>query len=85
MKKIILRIAIISSVIALAVCFNAKNKPTEWSEYVVRSGDTVCDISIDITPNSKDYRKTEYCITKKNNIENANIYPGQTILVPFYE
>ena len=82
MKKIIL---ISSIVIALMVCFNANKMPAEWSEYVVGYGDTVCDIAIDITPNDKDYREAEYWITKKNNIEMAMIYPGQTILVPVYE
>ena len=85
MKKIILCAVIISYVVALSVYFNANKMPAEWSEYVVCSGDTVCDISIDITPNADEYRKTEHFIIKKNNLENATIYPGQTILVPDYE
>ncbi len=85
MKKIILS-AIIFSIITLVVYFNANKMPTEWSEYVVSSGDTICDIAIDITPNNKDYRRIEYYIIKKNNIgKNEMIYPGQTILVPVYE
>ena len=84
MKKIILCAVIY--VVALAVWLNANNKmPAEWSEYVFQAGDTVCDISIDITPNSDEYRKTEHFIIKKNNLENATIYAGQTILVPVYE
>lgn len=85
MKKFILRTFVISAVIALVVCFNSNKMPTEWSEYVVGSGDTVYDIAIGITPNGKDYRETEYCIMEKNNIKSATIYPGQTILVPVYE
>ena len=85
MKKIILRVVIISSVLLLVGCFNTHTEPAEWREYVVRSGDTVCDISIDITPNNEDYRNTQYYIIEKNNIENSMIYPGQTILIPVYE
>ena len=86
MKKIILSLVILFSIICFLAYFNANKMPTEWSEYVVRSGDTICDIAIDITPNSKDYRQIEYYIIKKNNIgKNEMIYPGQTILVPVYE
>lgn len=85
MKKIVLRTIVISSVIAMAIHFNAGKKPTEWSEYVVGVGDTVYGISMSVTPNNEDYRETEYWITKKNNIEQAMIYPGQAILVPVYE
>ena len=85
MKKIILGTVVIFSIIALAGCFNTDKEPTEWSEYVVNSGDTVYGISNIITPNDVDYRKTEHYIIEKNNIENAMIYPGQTILVPVYE
>ena len=81
MKKILL----ISSIIALVAYCNASKMPTEWREFEVSSGDTVCDIAIDITPNEEDYRKAEYWITKKNNIEGASIYPGQVILVPVCE
>ena len=85
MKKITLRIAMASLVIALVGYLSTSKMPTEWNEYVVGYGDTVCDISIDVTPNDKDYREVEYYITKKNNIDNASIYPGQTILVPVYK
>ena len=84
MKKIII-IAVIIVLIILLIGCSANNEPTKWSEYVVHKGDTVCDISIDITPNTKDYRYTQYYIIKKNNIENSMIHPGQTILVPVYE
>ena len=85
MKKIILCAVILSYIVALSVYSNANKMPAEWSEYVVQVGDTVCDISIGITPNSEEYRKTEHFIIKKNNLENATIYAGQTILVPVYE
>lgn len=85
MKKIILGTVVIFSIIALAGCFNTEKEPTEWKEYVVHSGDTVSSISNNITPDDMNYKRTEHYITEKNNIENAMIYPGQTILVPVYE
>ena len=85
MKKIIIIAVIIFLIILLEGCFNPNKEPTKWSEYVVRKGDTVCDISIGITPKGVDYRETSYYIREKNNIENSMIYPGQTILVPVYE
>ena len=84
MKKFLMVIAIIF--IAFLLIGNSKSKePTEWKEYVVHSGDTVYGIANHITPNDIDYRKTEHYIKEKNHIENAMIYPGQTILVPVYE
>ena len=85
MKKIILRTGIIASAVALVACLNAPKMPEKWEEYIVGRGDTLCEISMSIVPEKKDYREAEYWITKKNNIERANIYPGQTILVPVYE
>ena len=85
MKKIIIIAIIILSIILFVSCFKANKEPTKWSEYVVQSGDTVCDISIGITPDTKDYRETQYYIAKKNNLKNSMIYPGQKILVPVYE
>lgn len=85
MKKIILNTVIIASLLMMVVYFNTPKEPNGWREYVVNSGDTVCDISIDITPEGEDYRYTQHCITEKNNIKNAMIYPGHTILVPIYE
>lgn len=85
MKKIILCLIIICSIIAVAILFNTPKEPTEWTEYIVCKGDTLCDISQSITSDNQDYRETEYYIRKKNNIENAMIYSGQTILIPVYE
>lgn len=83
MKKLLMVVAILFIVGSLIG--NAQKAPTEWQEYVVHSGDTVYGISTRITPNDIDYRKTEHYIKEKNHIENAMIYPGQTILVPVYE
>lgn len=84
MKKLLMVVAIVV-VVVLLVGNNTKKEPTKWSEYVVQSNDTVSGIAIGIKSCGIDYREAEYYITKKNNIENAMIYPGQTILVPVYE
>ena len=85
MNKIVLSLIIICSIVAVVIFFNTSKEPTEWTEYIVCDGDTICDISQSITSNNQDYRETEYYIIKKNNIENAMIYSGQTILIPVYE
>ena len=84
MKKILMVVAIVF-VAVLLIGNKTDKEPTEWSEYAVFSGDTVDGISNIITPNDRDYRKTKHYIIEKNNLENAMVYPGQTILVPVYE
>ena len=84
MKKIISIAVVLCFVLAVAVYFKVNTKPKTivWDEYVVSDADTICDISKSITPNSKDYRETQFYIIEKNNLKNKNIYPGQTILIP---
>lgn len=81
MKKAILAACVILTALLL-IGGRARHEPTVWEEYTVMHGDTVSGIAREITPNSKDYRYTMYDITEKNGIENAEIYPGQVILVP---
>lgn len=85
MKKTISIAIVLCFVLALVVYFNPEPETLVWSEYTVCDGDTLCDISKTITPNSEDYRETQYYIIKKNNLENAMIYPEQKILIPFEE
>ena len=85
MRKVILGMVILFSLIVVMVHFNTPEEPTAWKEYIVCSGDTLFDISQSITSDDRDCRETEYFIKKKNNIVNATIYPGQTIFVPVYE
>ena len=87
MKKIISIATILCFVLAVAVYFKVNTKPKTivWDEYVVSDADTICDISKSITPNSKDYRETQFYIIEKNNLKNKNIYPGQKILIPCKE
>ena len=84
MKKLLILLAIVIATLLL-IGNIVKKEATVWEEYVVESGDTICGIAQSITPNDMDYRKTEYDITKVNNIKNALLQPGQTIFVPVYE
>ena len=84
MKKFLMLVLLCFVAIVLIGSFT-KKESVEWMEYEVESGDTVCDLAIRFTPNHIDYRKTEYYIIKKSNIEDALLHPGQTILVPVYE
>lgn len=82
MKKIIPIATILCLVVGLAVYFHTEPETVVWSEYTVSDGDTLCEISQRITPNTEDYRETQYYITEKNNLESAMIYTGQKLLIP---
>ena len=84
MKKLLILLAIVIATLLL-IGNIVKKEATVWEEYVVESGDTIYGIAQSITPNDMDYRKTEYDITKVNNIKNALLHPGQTIFVPVYK
>ena len=83
MKKIILIAVALCLVVVVAVHFKTESETIVMKEYTVRDGDTLCDISKSITPNSEDYRKTQRYIIEKNNLENAIIYPEQVITIPY--
>ena len=85
MKELVLSLIVVCSAVMSVILLNKSTEPTEWTEYIVCDGDTICDISQSITSNNQDYRETEYYIIKKNKIENAMIYSGQTILIPVYK
>ncbi len=83
-KKILIILAVIA--IALAIAGMRKpSKATEYSQYIVKSGDTLWDISQEITPPSRDVRYTIAEIEEKNNIKDGMIYAGQVISIPVYE
>lgn len=85
MKKIIAIAIVLCLVLVLTVHCNSETEPMYWREYTVCDGDTICDISKNITPNSEDYRKTQFYILEKNNLENAMIYVNQKILIPLQD
>ena len=84
MKKCLMAVATILTVM-LAINNNLNREPKKWEDYIVRSGDTVYDVAISITPVGGDYRDIQHCILEKNDIINGMIYPGQVILIPVCE
>lgn len=72
----------------MAIIFSIANKPNDASEYqlyVVKSSDTLWDISREITPDSRDLRHTVYEIREKNGLKDGVIYAGQRLVIPVYE
>lgn len=63
---------------------NKANKATEYRQYNVKSGDTLWDISVAITPSYRDVRDTIDEIKDKNNLDGF-VYEGQRISIPVYE
>ena len=82
------KILLIIAIVVVAFLLLGSQKPemaSEYKEYIVASGDTLWDISQEITPPSRDVRYTIAEIEEKNNINDGLIYPGQVISVPVYE
>lgn len=82
MKKIISIAIVLCLVVGLAMYFRREPETIVWEEFTVSEGDTLCEISQSITPDTEDYRETQHYITEKNNLESAMIYPGQKLLIP---
>lgn len=83
MKKIVPFVIILCLV--SAVYLHTEAEPISWQEYTIIDGDTLSDISKNITPNSKDYRETLHEIIEKNKLNNKMVHPGETILIPCEE
>lgn len=60
---------------------NADKEEAEIIDYTIAPGETLWSIAGEYTPNSKDIRETIYEIKKLNNMNNSNIYAGQTIQI----
>lgn len=78
-------------VIVLAIVFmfflqiNANaNKKIEYNTIIVKSGDTLWDIAKSENYNI-DIREFIYQIRKINNLNDANLIPGQRLLLPVIE
>lgn len=53
-----------------------------YKEILVREGDTLWKIAMEYMPDNYDIRKMVYDIREFNDMENADIYPGEIIRVP---
>lgn len=57
------------------------NKEMEIIDYTIAPGQTLWSIAREYTPNSKDIRDTIHEIKDLNNMQDSNIYAGQTIKI----
>lgn len=57
------------------------NKEAETIDYTISRGQTLWSIAREYTPNSKDIRDTIHEIKDLNNMQDSNIYAGQTIKI----
>lgn len=53
-----------------------------YKEVVVNKGDTLWNIALKNMPSGYDVRKMIHEIRELNNMESANIYPGEIIKIP---
>lgn len=56
--------------------------PVVTNEYVVSQGDTLWAIARDAAPSGSDTRNVVAEIQSLNSLGNANIHPGQVLLIP---
>ncbi|CAH2213622.1 cell division suppressor protein YneA [Tepidibacter aestuarii] len=88
MKRNLVYIIILFSAISLLSGFsglkNYKNI-VEYETVNVIQGDTLWNIAKENIPEKEDIRKYIYMIRKVNNLESANIHPGDQLLIPVYE
>ena len=61
------------------------NERKFFTSYVVRSEDTLWDIAVEhITPEYTDIQEYIREIMDSNQMETADIYPGQLLVIPYY-
>lgn len=74
-------IAIFLLVALFNISIAKSNKETEIIDYTITPGQTLWSIAREYTPNSKDIRDTIHEIKDLNNMQDSNIYAGQTIKI----
>lgn len=81
MKKLTIAIIAITATIILHSTTN--NTPTDTTQYIIKSNDTLWSIAKEHKPGSMRYDTYIYQIQKINNIDSV-IYPGDVIEIPLY-
>ena len=89
MKKIIIDIVfilIIISIFNLIISNQLEKNILDYKEYVVRSGDTIWSIAMDLVDNNRkiDIKSIINDIKTLNSLNDVLIYEGQEILLPVY-
>lgn len=72
-------------IVLLIIGAKCDKKVIAYTQYTVSAGDTLYGISMEITPDDIDWRRTSYQIQKDNKIENCLVKVGQVLTVPVYE
>lgn len=88
MKKNMVYIIILFSIISLLSGFSGFKKYNNIVEYEtvnVTQGDTLWNIAREYISEKEDIRDYIYMIRKVNNLESANIHPGDQLLIPVYK
>lgn len=88
MKKNLVYIIILFSITTLLSGFSdLKNHKNiiEYETINVMQGDTLWNIAKENISENEDIRDYIYVIRKVNNLESANIHPGDQILIPVYK
>jgi len=88
MKKNAVYIIILFSIMSLLSGFSGFEKYKDIVEYEtvnVIQGDTLWNIAKENISEKEDIRDYIYMIRKVNNLESANIHPGDKLLLPIYK
>lgn len=67
---------------ALAANFTEEKNNSAYLEVIVKSGDTLWDLTEQHYQGQEDLRKIIYQIKEINNLEQTEIIPGQIIMIP---
>lgn len=77
---IFILIAVFFSFIGLGLAKG--EQPSSYKEIIVKSGDSLWMIAKKYYPQDQDIRKSVWEIRKTNNLDDANIKPGQSLKIP---
>ena len=81
-------IILVSLVLIIILFFQKRNKAysslyeEQYIEIEITKGDTIWDIAREFMPKEYDIRKMVFEIKEINNMDNAKIYPGDSVKVP---
>jgi nucleoid-associated protein YgaU len=85
LKDYFIAFGVTAFVITMLGCCKGPSKAESYESYIIQSGDTLWDIAVECTPNSRDCRDTIREIKEVNGIDGNGIYAGQVLTVPVYE
>lgn len=83
---VVLMIILLTTAVNFALGLNTAASSTvqEYTDVVIKSGDTLWNIAQTYMPDNMDTRKAVYQLCSLNNISADELYAGMTIQVPVY-